>query len=65
MRRFQMSNEDKFEKKYEENDYYCGFCKYKFTQNIRTSIPQNIDGKHNRVTTQVVCPRCNNFLKSR
>jgi len=43
---------------YDVREYVCGFCGNIFDEASRTSRGE----KHSRVTTQIVCPRCRNFL---
>jgi len=38
-----------------ELEYVCGWCKHKFKQRV---------GKYGRVSSQVRCPVCQNFLKT-
>jgi rubredoxin len=42
------------------NKYYCGYCKYEFEQEVNTSG----GGKHSKISSQVICPACTNFLKT-
>lgn len=41
-------------------EYDCGWCGYVFQLRVRLSYGE----KHNRVSTQVQCPRCKNFLNT-
>lgn len=46
----EIKNTDSF-----KNTYVCDWCSFEFVLEVRT---------FQKVTTQVVCPRCNNFLKT-
>ena len=41
-------------------EYCCGFCGHKFSRLVGTSSGE----KHNKVSDQVKCKKCNNFLKT-
>ncbi len=40
--------------------YHCGFCGNDFEQEVGTSF----GGNHSKVSTQVKCSGCGNFLKT-
>lgn len=54
-----MTENDKNDK-YVENEYVCDWCSHKFKQKVRTSGTV----KHNKVSTQIVCQMCGNFIKT-
>ena len=41
--------------------YYCNYCTNEFKQKVRMT---ETDSKHSRVSSQVVCPECGNFLST-
>ena len=43
----------------EERNYICGYCRYKFTQLVRS-----VGTGKSKVSSQVVCPACKNILKT-
>ena len=50
-----MRNKIERDKDKKELKYLCGYCGHKFTQLV---------GTFNKVSSQVVCPACGNFLKT-
>jgi len=42
----------------EELDYVCGFCGHNFKQKVGMSGGE----KHSKVSSQVKCPHCKNFI---
>lgn len=51
---------------YEKKKYYCGYCDCRFTMDVTTvgSGLDELQQKICRISTQVKCPRCGNFLKT-
>jgi ribosomal protein S27E len=50
-----MRNKQEKEKEKKFYKFICGYCKFEFNQRV---------GIFNHVTSQVICPKCKNFLKS-
>lgn len=44
------------------NKYVCDWCNHDFEHKVRT-VGSNKEGKRG-VSTQIVCPRCKNFIKT-
>ncbi len=43
-----------------KNKYHCPFCQNEFEQEVGTSAGE----KHSRVSSQVKCLKCGNFIKT-
>lgn len=43
----------------EELNYTCPWCDYSFSHFVRT-----VGEKKRKVSTQIVCPQCKNFIKT-
>jgi len=44
--------------------YYCEYCKHEFEQKVGTFGSHERFVANNCVSSQVVCPKCGNFLKT-
>ena len=58
---------ERYMKKKELKDYYCYWCKNKFQQLVGMALGKGSDGgqgKKRKISSQVKCPKCGNFIKT-